>query len=608
MQKRKPSGRLGELLIESGHLQRRDLERALEIQRVAGGHLGTNLLELEAIDEAILLEAIGLLHENPTVAGHRLANIPKEVSSKVPRDLVRRHSIVPFALNGNTVYIASQRPGDIHIENEVTLATSRLTRTFVGLEVRVQEALHRYHGHSLPLRFSRLAAKLNGDPLPAPSSGTPDPPSTAASFVLEPERADSSEWISGSSGGGRSSFANSVPTGPEKDVSVSIPLGKPGEDLTDARQPDVFRVLGQTTADNFDPTLSSTVGRRIKWKDFEVSEVHEGNPDQSGVNAAGKSAPDDADRAAKSSATRQRDSVATPPLDKPAAAQVANQPSVPGKSAVQALLDPGEARAEEARAEEARSVAARGGDSLHQFPFAVRAGRQRKPRANADLNPIATQEPGARVPTIESNELAAVSSPQRGLSTATLEDAHAALLEATNRETVGRILMQGLRPFFKRRVLLAKRGDQVRGWRADGPGVRPRVLSTLSFLVGDGTPFLAIQSGSRFWLSSYRQDRAFDALSSALGPVQAPDCMILPLKAGSFIVGFFYGDNENDTVTGQPLNEFLALSEAAGAAFERIIRRLRETDSETAATSKSREGKPDADPWRDEGRVPRHVS
>ena len=606
MQNRKPNGRLGELLIESGHLQARELEKALEIQRVAGGHLGTNLLEMGTIDEDTLLEAVGRLHENPTVAGHRLADIPKEVSSKVPRDLIRRHSIVPFALHGNTVYIASQRPGDIHIENEVTLATSRLTRTFVGLEVRVQEALHRYHGHALPLRFSRLTAKLNGQPL-APSGASDRPTAPSSGFALEAERADSSEWISGSSQGTSPSFTTAVrnDAGTEDGQSASSAERAPQQSADSiSPRPDIFRALDRAPSEGFDPTLSSTVGRRIVWKDFEVDEVEEPSPSNRATSETAKASTDapaapDVMAIDPSSATETSQPV--PASTQEPTTEAAAGLSLPGHSTIQSLL------------ENSEPSDTKGPNAAGQFPSAVRGTRQRKSRETVDLKVLGKQEPGARAPKVESEVLDAVSSPERTSSTATLEDAHAALLEATNREAVGRILMQGFRPFFKRRVLLAKRGDQIRGWRADGPGVRPRVLSNLSFLVGDGTPFLSIQSGSRFWLSAYHQDRAFGAMSTVLGPVRAPDCMILPLKAGDFIVGFLYGDNEHGTVTGQPLNEFLALSDAAGAAFERIIRRLRETDAKSASAktkkaSGQRSEATETDPWDQSAKPQGHAS
>lgn len=595
MQKRQPKERLGELLIEAGHLQRRELEKALEIQRVAGGHLGTNLLEMGVVTEEVLLEAVGRLHENPTVPAHRLREIPKEVSSKVPRDLVRRHNIVPFALHGNTVYIASQRPGDIHIENEVTLATSRLTRTFIGLEVRVQEALHRHHGHSLPLRFSRLAAKLDdpgsGQTSPTPSLRSNEPDSNPAvggpGFVLEPATpTTASEWVSGSL---------SPTASPDKETAIAA------SEISSAR-PGILDSLEPELPDGFDPTLSNTVGRKIVWKDFEVDDIEspeQPQDDQVLLSADEIETKEMPQRVVHEARAEHAATLSEGTID---LERASSTPRGPALDPLEAAEPPSEA----VTSTELPRLPPPSGD-VHQFPFAVRAERQRKPRGGLDFEATAKASDAAGAATVESNVPSAVISPKQS-STGSLKDAHAALLEATSREAVGRILMQGFRPYFKRRLLLAKRGDQIRGWRADGPGVRPRSLSGMSFLVGEGTPFLSIQSGSRFWLSSYQQDRAFDEIASVLGPIRAPDCMILPLRAGSYIVGFLYGDNEEETVTGQPLNEFLELSDAAGAAFERIIKRLREagrSGSKATASKSADAAQATPDPWRKAQALPR---
>lgn len=562
MRPRQNKGRLGAFLIERGMIRARDLERALEIQRVAGGHLGTNLLELGVVAEKDLLRAIGELHDHATVSGETLRRVPKELAAMVPRELVRRHSIVPFEIHGNTVYIASQRPGDLHIENEVTLATSRLTRTFLGLEVRVQEALHRLHGHSFPLRFARLAARLDGHDLsPAGPTSVPAPAAPGAKTNRPDPQDDSSTWISS------------------------------GEDA--------------------DPTLSNTVGRSISWADFEeiVSSSEAGSEtteipwQKKFIPTAGKK-PEPTGSAARIEASTE-----AAPQPPKASAEASGKPDASERPDAAALAQGSES------ADGTPELEATQG-AVRPFPSSRRSLRPRRPnrfldslergsqqsaseeKADPDSGSAADRDSPAEASSVSPSQLEDVSARSAGSNR--FKEVHDALQLATNLDEIGAALMSGLRPFFRRRLLLAKRGQRLVGWRADGPGVRPKDLSDLSFSIERASPFLAIENGSRFWLGAYHHDPGHDAIHAVLGNRQAPDCMVMALRAGTHIVGFVYGDNESDTVTGQPLREFLELAESAGRSLERLVlerkrNRIRQSRKEELRTKEIEKQPPD--PW-----------
>lgn len=155
--------RIGKYLVEQGFLSSAELDRALNNQQFAGGSLGTNLLELGLIEEQELLRALGRQLQISVASAADLRDIPSQVIGLIPGNLARTQEVVPFRLHGNTLFVASCRAGDISIENEIALATSRLTRTFIALEVRLQEALHRYYAAPMPLRLANLARRLDRD-------------------------------------------------------------------------------------------------------------------------------------------------------------------------------------------------------------------------------------------------------------------------------------------------------------------------------------------------------------------------------------------------------------------------------------------------------------
>jgi hypothetical protein len=152
--------RLGELLLREGIVDSERLNAALARQRKHRATLGTNLLELDAVREDVLLQALGRLASSPVVGASQLAAIPPETLALVPEELCRRLGVVPFGLEGRELCLAGLRP-EVHVENETTLATAKLVRTYITLDVRLRMALSRYYGLPASDRVRTLARRLD---------------------------------------------------------------------------------------------------------------------------------------------------------------------------------------------------------------------------------------------------------------------------------------------------------------------------------------------------------------------------------------------------------------------------------------------------------------
>lgn len=168
--------RLTELLLKEGRVAADPLKRAIEMQRMVGGRLGSQLLAMKAIGEEELLAAIGRQQQTRTVSGADLREIAPEVLRLVPAKLAKRYRIVPFRLQGRTLMIASIDPGDVLVEDEIGLLTSCLARTHVALEVRIHEALERHYGLPAPTNLRVLAQRLSNEASGAVPAVVPAPP------------------------------------------------------------------------------------------------------------------------------------------------------------------------------------------------------------------------------------------------------------------------------------------------------------------------------------------------------------------------------------------------------------------------------------------------
>lgn len=155
-------GRFGEFLVAEGKIRPEQLDKGIEMQRLVGGRLGTNLLELGLIHEAPLLEALGKFRQTRTASAYQLRNVTPETLRMVPPKIAQRHLIVPIEHRGHTLVLASSDPGDPLLEDELGHLTSCLVRTVIGLELRLHEALGVYYGVPLTTRLIGLARRLDG--------------------------------------------------------------------------------------------------------------------------------------------------------------------------------------------------------------------------------------------------------------------------------------------------------------------------------------------------------------------------------------------------------------------------------------------------------------
>src|SRR2546429_1991654 len=88
--------KIGELLVNGGHLTPEGLEEALDWQVLYGGRLGTNLLELKLVEEEQLARALGK-QLGAEVAWGELQVDPAVVSA-VPKHVADRQELVPWKL------------------------------------------------------------------------------------------------------------------------------------------------------------------------------------------------------------------------------------------------------------------------------------------------------------------------------------------------------------------------------------------------------------------------------------------------------------------------------------------------------------------------------
>ncbi|MFL6231670.1 MAG: hypothetical protein ACJ76N_00900 [Thermoanaerobaculia bacterium] len=153
--------KLGQLLVARGWITVQQLTRALKNQNVAGGRLGTCLLEMDALTEELLLKGLSEQLGVPAAGADELRGVPDEVLALVPEKLARRCRAVPFRVEGGRLDLALMDPRNLSAQDEIAFASGKRVKVFVAGEIRVLEALERYYHEECPSRFGLVLDRLN---------------------------------------------------------------------------------------------------------------------------------------------------------------------------------------------------------------------------------------------------------------------------------------------------------------------------------------------------------------------------------------------------------------------------------------------------------------
>lgn len=163
-----PRVRLGELLLSRGACTREALAAAWEQQVLFGDRLGTNLLAVNALDEATLAAALGAQHGVHHGTGDVL-RVDERVVPLVPRTLCLSRLVLPHHVVDRTLYLLMADPTDLRAIDEVRFATRLKVQPIVVCEARLWALLSTYLGESPSLRPNPLATTWR----PRPTSTTP---------------------------------------------------------------------------------------------------------------------------------------------------------------------------------------------------------------------------------------------------------------------------------------------------------------------------------------------------------------------------------------------------------------------------------------------------
>ncbi|MFH1414266.1 MAG: hypothetical protein ABIG56_05420 [Candidatus Omnitrophota bacterium] len=135
---------LGELLIERGIINQRQLDKALAVKKERGGLIGEVIVELGFAKEEDIAQTLTAQYGFPYLP---LGNydINPEVANIIPGRVARQYLLIPIDKIGNNLTLAMSNPLNVQAIEDVEMLTGCSIQTFVSTSSEIKKAISKYY-------------------------------------------------------------------------------------------------------------------------------------------------------------------------------------------------------------------------------------------------------------------------------------------------------------------------------------------------------------------------------------------------------------------------------------------------------------------------------
>ncbi|OIP27525.1 hypothetical protein AUK22_05465 [bacterium CG2_30_54_10] len=110
--------KIGEMLMEAGHIAEKELTIGLAEQKKRGKRIGQVLIELGYLTEDKLLPVLGKQLKVPFVDLKKV-EVKPEVLKMIPEKIARKHLLIPISFDGKSLMVGMADPLDVFIIDEI---------------------------------------------------------------------------------------------------------------------------------------------------------------------------------------------------------------------------------------------------------------------------------------------------------------------------------------------------------------------------------------------------------------------------------------------------------------------------------------------------------
>src|SRR5262245_19932023 len=136
--------RLGELLVREKMISLQQLQKAQEEAKRSGRRLGHALTQLGFVKDQDLTSFLAKQYSLPSIDLKEF-EIDADVLKLIPKDVARKHMVVPVNRAGATLIVAMSDPSNIYAIDELKFLTQYNIEPVVAAEAAIEEAIQHYY-------------------------------------------------------------------------------------------------------------------------------------------------------------------------------------------------------------------------------------------------------------------------------------------------------------------------------------------------------------------------------------------------------------------------------------------------------------------------------
>jgi type IV pilus assembly protein PilB len=141
------SGRLGELLVGNGLITPKQLEEALQEQKISGNKLGSSLVKMGFISEKNLVSFLSRHYGVPAIDLNEV-QIDPEAMKMIPADVIFKYQAIPIKRIGSTLRVAMCDPSNILAVDDIKFLAGCHVEVFVSTESAIKSSIERFYDPS----------------------------------------------------------------------------------------------------------------------------------------------------------------------------------------------------------------------------------------------------------------------------------------------------------------------------------------------------------------------------------------------------------------------------------------------------------------------------
>jgi type IV pilus assembly protein PilB len=135
---------LGKILLDRNVISLKQLKHALEVQKKKGGYFGEVLINLGYIEERDIVAALVVQCHIPYIAIDQY-EIDRNIIQLVPGDVARKYHVVPLDRVNDILSVAMADPMDMAARAEIKRITNYQLAPFISTESEIARAIRRWY-------------------------------------------------------------------------------------------------------------------------------------------------------------------------------------------------------------------------------------------------------------------------------------------------------------------------------------------------------------------------------------------------------------------------------------------------------------------------------